>query len=359
MKVLIVGVNYFHYAASLVRACELLGHEVINIWITEFRDSENSYWKIRAAKLGLKIYEIKYNEKMNKKFIKAVEHSNPDCCIILNGKDINNEFLKYLKKQFVKTALFMIDSIQFNCYNQALKQIDYYDKIFSYEPSDIHFLSKTYGQKNAKYSFLGYDETIFHCKDNYDEKEYDICFVGALNMKRFNLLEAVAEYAYKNDKKMIIYTNPLYPEKNILHKVRNYFRSNKIKSRYPHLSKILIDKPIYDEQLADLYRNTKICINIHSAGNLHSGPNPRTFEILGCGSFELVDSEHLYQVELKSGEHLVEFENETDLCKKIDYYLENDEERKYIAYNGYKRSKEKYTMKKCVENILMELVNNG
>ena len=355
MKVLIVGVDYFHYATSLVKACEMSGNQVKNIWITEFRESKNDYWKIRANKLGFRSFEKNYNTKMNRDFIKEVESFKPDLCIIINGKDVNMEFLITLKKLSVKTALFMIDSIQFDCFRHSLNQISYYDKVFSYEPSDINFLLTNYAYKSAKYLFLGYDETIFQVSEKNKEKEIDICFVGVLNKKRFNLLEKVAQYADQNNRKMVVYTHPLYPEKNVLHKIRNYFRANKIKSKYPFLTKFLIDTPVYNEKLADLYRRSKICINIHSEGSLHTGPNPRTFEILGCGSFELVDFNHLHQVELESGKHLVEFESEDDLCGKIDYYLTYGKEREYIADNGHKLAKEKYTMSKCVENILMEI----
>lgn len=354
MKILIIGVNYFHYATSLVKACELLGNQVMNIWMTEFRESKNSYWKIRASKLDIKIFEKNYNTKMNKDFIKVMESFKPDLCIVLNGKDVNADFLMTAKKQFVKTALFMMDSIQFDCFKRSLEQIAYYDRIYSYEPSDIKFLLDKYEYNNARYSFLGYDETIFQVSEKNEEKEIDICFVGVLNKKRFNLLEKVAQYADQNNRKMVVYTHPLYPEKNVLHKIRNYFRANKIKSKYPFLTKFLIDTPVYNEQLADLYRKSKICINIHSEGNLHTGPNPRTFEILGCGSFELVDFNHLHQVELESGKHLVEFKGEDDLCEKIDYYLTYGKERECIADNGHKLAKEKYTMRKCVENILMD-----
>lgn len=352
MKVLIIGLDYFHYASSLVKACEILGNQVMKIWITEFRDSGNAYWKIRANKFGFKIFEKNYNIKMNKDFIEKVESFKPDLCIIINGNNVNTEFLGALKKQSIKSVLFMIDSIQSDCFNHSLDQVSYYDKVFSYEPSDVNFLLEKYAYKNAKYLFLGYDETIFQI--GKERKEFDICFVGTLNKKRYNLLEKVAQYAYENNKKMIIYTKPLYPEKNIWHKLRNYSRSNKMQLKYPYLNKYLKDTPVHNEELANLYRKSKVCINIHSDGCLHTGPNPRTFEILGCGSFELVDTNHLNQLELKNKQHLVEFEDEYDLCEKIDYYLHKEEEREAIASMGNGLVRQKYTMRECMKKILDE-----
>ena len=52
----------------------------------------------------------------------------------------------------------------------------------------------------------------------------------------------------------------------------------------------------------------------------------------------------IYQPELggyfKNGEDLVWFEDETDLVKKVRYYLTHEDERKRIALNGQKKGRE-------------------
>ena len=42
----------------------------------------------------------------------------------------------------------------------------------------------------------------------------------------------------------------------------------------------------------------------------------------------------------KNGEDLVWFEDETDLVKKVRYYLTHEDERKRIALNGQKKVRE-------------------
>ncbi len=353
MKVMIIGWEYFHYISSVVKACELLGHEVMKGDIVEFKEAKNNYWRTRLSKLGIKSIEKNYYKNLNHKIINDLNSFKPDICIVINGQHINDELLSVLKANKVNTVLFMLDSIQTKFFKIYLKNLSFYDKIFSYEPLDRRFLASKV--KGAEYLFVGYDENIFSPMNNNEKKEFDICFVGGLykgSENRLLLLERVAKYAWENDKKMVVYTNQMYSSKYIWQKLKNSRRRNKFNSTYPYLIKFLIDKPIYYEELAYVYKKSKICINIHSINELHTGVNPRTFEILGCKSFQLIDENHLNEVELESGKHLVEFKEQDDLCEKIDYYLKNEKERELIANFGYEMAKDKYTMRESMKIIL-------
>lgn len=354
MKILIIGISYFHYAMSLVRAGNLLGHTVKSLWLSEFRDSKAPYWKKKAAKHGFKYFETRYLNKVNENFIQEIIDFKPEICIVLNGKDIDVRVLDVLKAFSVRVALFMSDSLQYDCYKEVLFNIEKYDEVFSYEPTDIVFTANQQRGRKINYLPIGYDETIFF-PDFHSEKQYDICFVGELNKKRFKILNKVAEYAKLNHKRFVIYTNPLYPQRYFLHRIRNFFRKRKFHKRYPYLMEYVVDHPIYDKELADLYRKSKICLNIHSDG-FHTGANPRTFEILGCGSFEIVDRGHLFPLELKVGEHIMEFYNEEDLCEKIDKWLCEREKAENIALEAWNLVSENYTMKKCVDCMIKILM---
>jgi spore maturation protein CgeB len=351
---MVIGEGYFHYTDSLVNACKNMGHEVHMVTSIRFKNKKNNYWEKQALKLGFKNIEKQYYENMNLNFEKIAENFKPTICIIINGLDISISFLAYLKKQKIRSVLFLMDSIKNDCFKSSLKNLSYYDKFFSYEPSDKEFLLGKYN--DLKYLFVGYDDTIFYpAKDEY-EQGFDICFVGALYNERLTLLETVAKYAYDNNKKFVVHTMPLFHGQYIWHKIRSFFRYIKFNRKYFYLKKYLVDIPLFNESLSKLYNKSKICINIHDGSNdRHSGVNPRTFEILGCKSFQLIDENHLNEIELKSGRHLVEYKDADDLCKKIDYYLENEKERQCIADAGYQIVKEKYTMKECMKIILEEV----
>ena len=85
---------------------------------------------------------------------------------------------------------------------------------------------------------------------------------------------------------------------------------------------------------ATLYSKTKICLNIHDGR--HKSPNPRTFEILATGTFELIDERESYGGLLQEGRDLIQFRDVEDLLFKIDYYLLHEDEREAIAASGHR-----------------------
>ncbi|HML34143.1 CgeB family protein [Sporomusa sphaeroides] len=349
---LIIGQDYFHYMNSLVKACEMLGHEVLKVVSQEFKKQKENYWKMRAVKLGMKSIEAKYYKKMNLQFLKTAEEFKPDICIFINGKDITQDFLAYLKERQIRTRLFMIDSIQTGVFRPFLKNLPYYDRIFSYEPSDLEFLSDKHPDVN--YLFVGYDSSIFYPLQEIRQEEYDICFVGSLYPSRLEILEKIASYAHSHNKKMIVHTTNRYPQKYCWHLPRNFFRRLRFKVKYAYLDKNIIDVPLYNEELSKIYQQSRICINMHAGKNnrLHTGPNPRSFEILGCRAFQLIDAGHMDYTYLENKRHLVEYRDTKELCENIDYYLNHDEERETIATTGYLWAKEKYTMQESVRKLL-------
>lgn len=349
MKIMIIGYDYFHYAQSLVNACNLMGHEAIRLPVYNFSEVEQQHWKIRMVKLGFQKFEKAYEEIQKNHFIDKVDTFMPDVCIVLNGNSVKEGFLSAVREHGIKLILFMIDSLQEENFQTFLSQMKFYDKVFSYESTDKLICPEF----NINYMFIGYDETIFN-PENDKNKDIDISFVGLLDKNRLKLLENVAEYADTNRKNFFVHTKP-YKENHIFHKIKNYFRRKEFNKKYPFLSKFLVDSTVCNNDLANVYQRSKICINIHKDHGSHTDVNPRTFEILGCRSFQLIDQGHLNNVEIQSGRHLLEYADANDLCKKIDYYLNNESDREAIAWEGCHLVSQKYTMQECMKKILEEI----
>ena len=89
----------------------------------------------------------------------------------------------------------------------------------------------------------------------------------------------------------------------------------------------------YWSEMPKVFRMSKINLNF-TIPNIKSGIPLRIWDVLGCGGFLLTN----YQAEIpyyfKEGEDLVCFDSLEDLCEKVGYYLEHEEERKRIAWNG-------------------------
>ena len=86
-----------------------------------------------------------------------------------------------------------------------------------------------------------------------------------------------------------------------------------------------------------------------------NGMNKRIFEATGCGAFVLVKYRHALDELYEVGKEVVAYTSYDDLIKKIDYYLEHDEERKKIAEAGYKRAHKDHTLEIRLKSMFKTL----
>ena len=107
----------------------------------------------------------------------------------------------------------------------------------------------------------------------------------------------------------------------------------------------------YWSEMPKVFRMSKINLNF-TIPNIKSGIPLRIWDVLGCGGFLLTN----YQAEIpyyfNEGEDLVCFDGLEDLCEKVGYYLEHEEERKRIAWNGYRKVREKHSYIERIRTIL-------
>lgn len=107
----------------------------------------------------------------------------------------------------------------------------------------------------------------------------------------------------------------------------------------------------YWSEMPKVFRMSKINLNF-TIPNIKSGIPLRIWDVLGCGGFLLTN----YQAEIpyyfNEGEDLVCFDGLEDLCEKVGYYLEHEEERKRIVWNGYRKVREKHSYIERIRTIL-------
>ncbi len=119
------------------------------------------------------------------------------------------------------------------------------------------------------------------------------------------------------------------------------------------------------EESVKIYNSAKININLHSAMSTgyfeENGDfvNPRTFEIIACGGFQLVDERILLPELFEPGRDVVTFSSITDLKEKISYYLANPQERQVIVENGYKKVIKFHLYRHRIEKIINDAFQNS
>jgi spore maturation protein CgeB len=118
------------------------------------------------------------------------------------------------------------------------------------------------------------------------------------------------------------------------------------------------DRRITGEQVRSIYSGSKININLHSS-MFHDGIetdgdfiNPRTFEILSCGGFEITDNRTGLERYLTPGKEIEVYSTVGELREKIEYYTKNPEAAARIARNGAERTLREHTYRNRINDML-------
>ena len=98
--------------------------------------------------------------------------------------------------------------------------------------------------------------------------------------------------------------------------------------------------------------NDKTLFNKNSREIKSHSVNPRTFEVSACGSFQLTDVKSDLNRLYIPGYNIETFTSQKEFMEKIDYYLQNEDEREEIALRGFKEAIQKHTY----ENRLTRLI---
>ena len=103
--------------------------------------------------------------------------------------------------------------------------------------------------------------------------------------------------------------------------------------------------------MCEIFNTSKINLNIHYPHSRES-VNLRTFDVLATKSFLLCDYfeelPNLFEID----KEIVCYKDVKELRKKIEYYLENEDERNKIIEAGYKRVLKEHTFYHRMKAIL-------
>ncbi|MBU2704020.1 spore maturation protein CgeB [Sporomusaceae bacterium BoRhaA] len=312
------------------------GHDVRFVGTQDFEE-QYSYFVKKMHKLGIVWFKENYYKEMNENIKKIYLDFNPDLVFLTNGAGLKTDLLRFMKKK-TKIVTWLFDSVKRDFMIKTHKNFCYYDRVFVFESDDIPYIKKQFGIE-AEYCPIGYNNKKYFPQEI--PKDIDIIFVGNASEKRVNILRKAAEYVFNHHLTMRIYGN-WYDEKH-------FWKKYQFKKHNPVLFKYIINNKIVPGKVADLYRRSRICLNIHAA--VHSGINPRTFDILGTRSFELLDERENYNDLIRPNIDVAIYKNADDLINKIDYYLAHKNERLQISNNGYECVKDKLSIGNCLENI--------
>ncbi len=337
-KILLIDENFYNYGEALVDHLRGRGFHVHRLCVNAFLNLKIKVynWIIKKSQEILKLDRefprcAEQIKVMSQRILKEYYEYQPDIVIVIKADFLNREALMKMKDS--KLIVWMMDS--YGRYPFLMKDLDVFDQIFVFEKDDIDLLQKP-GIK-AFFLPLCADERIYYPQTV--TKDIDILFIGAMYLNRMKILQSIIKR---------------FPDCNIQFYGYTIGRYEFIKRwRYNH-SEIRqhFFMPISPKKANELYARSKICINIHSS-QTRKGANPRTFEILAAGGFEIVDSNPYIKEQLENG--VVFFDSEEDLLDKIDYYLKHEEERADIAERGYNIVREKHMFSHRIDELVLKM----
>ncbi len=110
----------------------------------------------------------------------------------------------------------------------------------------------------------------------------------------------------------------------------------------------------YHTDMPKVFRQSAINLNF-TIRNIRSGIPLRVWDILGCGGFVLTNFQAELPAFFENEKDLVWFDSIDDMCRKADYYLSHEEERKRIARNGYEKAVQYHSYDQRIHTILTTL----
>lgn len=342
MNIICGTLSKFDVFLHITETLQRMGHSVKFFPIESYREV-CTYPEKKLDKLGLHGRRDRYCRRWVENVCKTAEAFRPEVILFINSpKDIlRAEDMIHIKKQVgVPIICWFVDSVIGSKGEEAL--YPYYDRIYVFETQDIIFLREKYNI-HAEYCPVGYNAAYAVVKPQH-HKDLDIVFMGAPFKNRLRILEIVAAHALRNEWCMGIY-GPFYEDK---YPWKKYFFHRK----YPNIKRYLHNGIILPEDAANYYARSKICVNIHLPE--HKSVNPRTFEIMATGSFQLVDERADY-AGLTPGADMVTFRSTEELIDKIGYYLSHEDGREQIAAHGKQTVLGRYSMEDSLNLLLGDI----
>ncbi|MFD0694201.1 glycosyltransferase [Paenibacillus sp. GCM10027628] len=277
----------------------------------------------------------------------AAIHS-PDLMIVLDGMNLSLKIVDRIRKKGIRTAIWLTDDPYYTDFTVSM--VPHYDFIFTLEMNCLS-LYKELGCPQVHYLPLAFQPEIFRPKAVPIRQKRDISFVGSAYWNRVAMFDQLAPYLANKH----ILISGIWWER-----LKNYGML---------APQIQLNTWLGPEETANVYNGAKLVINMHrsyddAAHNRNSrkiqgaSPNPRTFEISGCGVLQITDFREDLVRFYTPDYDIVTYSSAEELLDKLDYYLQNEEERTQIALRGLYRTMRDHTYENRLSQML-DIVVSG
>lgn len=337
MKILLTGLVKIGYVDSIKYALEQLGHDVILVDSASFYHTA-SYLKRKIDKTFKYKLSDQFKQQWNENILNICNTENVDVFFSVSADQVERDTIDKLKKEGIQTWIWLLDGSARGV--DFVKTSLWYDTVYTFDEYDAQWLKDEYNV-DAVYLPVGYDERNFYNDVNVN-RDIDICFVGMADDNRKKILEKIASMAYEKGWKMHV--------QGVFYSEEYFWKKIQFKRKYPNIFRYLHNNWIGFKDVGNLYRRSKICLNISTSGQ--KSINPRAFEIMACASVNMMNSGQSLKNFIQPNDDFLEYENYGQLLSKLAMCLADDEMLSKISNNGYIKTYNNYSMKAFLENHL-------
>lgn len=270
-RVLVIGPDYFNFLSAVCSAFRSLGWDACpegyDNPVHPYNMLMRVRWKFSRDRESLQsASRSAYKTYIENRF-RALR---PDMVFIMNGDILSPATIDYFKRS-ARVVLWLFDSM--DKVRGAGVLARHSDYVFSFEQSDVDMFCR-YGV-DAHFLPQAYDSTVYRPLGL--ERDIDILFIGNMfySPKRKETIETVIN-AFPDRK---IQVHGLY---------QPWYKGIKEWYRRPHKD-IITNANVSPEEANELYNRAKVVLNVHQE-HQKSGANPRVFEILGAGAYQVCDA---------------------------------------------------------------------
>ena len=336
MRNLLVVISEYHlnlYRAGFLDYAKQKGI-TIDYFMLDNKDNYNVFYR---KMLKYNILNSKSKLYANKKVEFSRKIKKYSECLFINLPEESQSLVQLLPPKIEKSILF-VDTMKTLVDINKLRE---FKNIYSFEYGDVEYAKHNWNMK-VNYIPIG---TSYHLYNLIDRTPRDISFVCLATKKRLEYLDKIANYCQKNNRTLFL-AGHFWHNNNFW---QNFIGKIKFKNRYPVLYKYIKNEYLKPHELAQVYADSKICLNINI--EKHHSFNERCFDIMVLKRLLITDEEDLNGINIISDKEFLMSRNIEDMIKKIDIYLDDDNARERIALNG-KLKVEKYY---CFTNAMDEI----
>lgn len=331
-------------------------------WLSDFYlISKKKNFKSDIIFPNLFFYD-KFNYKNSREYLREIIEKNNFIDCVICGADFPElrDILIENKKKIGKVVLWYSTNLdEFGVKNF----INFYDKILS-DNDKIVRLCQNYKINSSKL-LISIPERLISKNENFYDRSDSIFFSGSINSKfssRYKILKFLI-----NEKLSVEFRLRDLQEESIFFRKINFFLRKYFSKfhKFLYKKKIIPVKNIFKKmnkeevqgrKMIQTLNSFKFCINIHSDFDKNEAINLRVFEAISQGTLLFCDTNSLMQKYFTNYKHVVYFDDERDLIKKIKFYKTNLAEAKKISDEAVINLKQSHTAEKRFDEFI-RLIN--